>query len=114
MVITYGYALLNAGMTDTALGLESVYDTFGHLSSFVFLMGSIYMKAGMLEQAVTEFTRATTLPAGSTEGTNSYLAYYNLGVICECIGMIDEAKDYYKKCGSYPKAEDRLHALQVN
>lgn len=111
MVETYGYALMNAGQADTALGLESVYDTFCFHADFLFLMGLIYMNNGMFEQAVQEFLKASKLPDGSTEGTNSYLAYYNIGVIFECLEMYEEATEYYKKCGDYKKAKERLHIL---
>lgn len=111
MVETYGYALINSGQVDVALGLESVYDAFCHRAGFVFLMGTIYMHAGMLNEAVEQFLYATTLPQDETEGTNSYLAYYNLGVIYECSGLVDEARKYYKKCGAYTRAKDRLKAI---
>lgn len=111
MVETYGYALINAGQVQTALGLESVYDTFCHRSSFVFLMGNIYMNAGMLDAAIREFLNATALPADEVEGTNSYLAFYNIGVIYECAGLTEEAIKFYKKCGNYNRAKDRLKGL---
>ena len=44
-------------------------------------------------------------------GVNSYLADYNIGVIFECLGHVDEALEYYKRCLGYPKAEDRVKAL---
>lgn len=111
MVETYGYALINAGKAAVALGLESVYDAFGHHAEFVFLMGLVYMNNGLLEQAIQQFLKATTLPSENTKGTNSYLAYYNIGVIFECCGNPIEAAEYYKKCGNYSKAKDRLRAL---
>lgn len=112
MVETYGYALINSGQADTALGLESVYDVFGHRPGFVFLMGSIYMNVGMLNEAIEQFLRATTLPKDEIDGANSYLAYYNIGVIYECSGLLDDAKNYYNKCGNYDKAIQRLKQLK--
>lgn len=44
-------------------------------------------------------------------GANSYLAFYNMGVIYECCGMIDEAKEFYKKSGDYGPAVTRIKAL---
>lgn len=112
MVITYGYALINAGHAETALGLEAVYDTFCHLPDFVFMMGSVYMQNAMLDAAIGQFLKATSLPQGNTEGTNSYLAYYNIGVIYECCGQLEEASHYYHKCGNYSKAKQRLKLLK--
>lgn len=112
MVETYGYALINAGQADVARGLESVYDTFCHRPGFVFLMGTIYMNLGMLNEAVEQFLLAVTLPEDEVEGANSYLAYYNTGVIYECAGYPEEARKYYRQCGNYPKALQRLEALK--
>lgn len=111
MVETYGYALLNSGQADVALGLESVYDTFGGTADFVCLMGLIYMNNGLLDEAVAEFLRATSMPEGKVAGTNSYLPNYNIGVIYECAGHKEEARKYYKKCGTFEKARLRLREL---
>lgn len=111
MVETYGYALINSGQAQTALFFENIYDEFGNSADFQFLMGLIYMNNERFEEAVAEFLKA----AGHTEcrgqGTNSYLAYYNIGVIYECLGERDKAKLYYKKCGEYEKAKKRQQAL---
>lgn len=111
MVESYGYALINSGQAQVALGLESVYDTFCGRVGFVFMMGLVYMNVGMLQQAVNEFEKATHMPSGDTEGTNSYLAYYNIGVIFECLGDMQHAVQYYKKCGNYTRAKERLRQL---
>lgn len=104
MVETYGYALLNSGQADIALGLESVYDTFGGTADFVCLMGLIYMNNGLLDQAVAEFEKAATMPEGKVAGTSSYIPRYNIGVIYECIGDKKKALESYRKCGKYSKA----------
>ena len=113
MVETYGYALINNGQADVALGLEGVYDAFGHRPGFVFLMGTIYMNVGMLNEAIEQFLHATTLPADEVEGANSYLAYYNVGVIYECSGYLDDARKYYSMCKDYPKAKERLEHINL-
>lgn len=111
MVETYGYALLNSGQADVALGLESVYDTFGNAADFVCMMGLVYMNNGLIDQAAAEFQRATRMPEGRVAGVNSYMPNYNLGVIYECLGHTEEAKAYYRKCGNYEKARERLKQL---
>lgn len=111
MVETYGYALINSGQAEVALGLESVYEEFGASADFVFLMGSVYMNNGMLDEAVEQFLKAAQMPEGRVTGVNSYLAYFNVGVIYECAGYVKEAKNYYKKCGNYEKAKERLRKL---
>lgn len=111
MVETYGYALLNCGQAETALLLESVYEEFKSNADFQFLMGLVYMNNEHYDQAVDEFLKATTHEESRTTGVNSYLAYYNAGVIRECLGDTMQAKVFYKKCGSYEKARKQLAGL---
>ena len=108
MVETYGYAMLNCGKVQEALSYTSIYDVFGNSADFKFLMGLIYMKNAMFDEAVNEFQKAAEYKESRVEGTNSYLAYYNIGVIYECLGNIGKAQEYYKKCNGYSKAEERL------
>lgn len=113
MVETYGYALLNCGQAETALQLRGVYDEFGGSADFKFLMGLVYMNNELFEEAVREFEAAAECGEARTEGVNSYLAYYNAGVIRECLGDVEQASMYYGKCGNYGKAQQRLAALNV-
>lgn len=108
MVETYGYAMLNCGKVQEALSYTSIYDVFGNSADFKFLMGLIYMKNAMFDEAVNEFQKAAEYKESRVEGTNSYLAYYNIGVIYECLGNIGKAQEYYKKCNGYSKAVERL------
>lgn len=111
MVETYGYALLNCGQPETALLLESVYEEFGNSADFQFLMGLIYMNNEQFDHAIEEFLKATKHKDARAEGANSYLAYYNAGVIKECLGDTTQAIKYYQKCGAYEKAKHRLEIL---
>lgn len=56
------------------------------------------------EQAIDTFLKATMLPDSTVKGVNSYLAYYNIGVIYERIKKDREALHFYKICGNYEKA----------
>lgn len=111
MVETYGYTLLKLGRPQAALMLEGVYKEFGNSADFQFLMGLIYMNNEMFDKAVEEFIKAVRHDTARTAGANSYLAWYNAGVIRECLGDVQTARKYYKKCGSYEKAKMRLKAL---
>ena len=108
MVETYGYALLNCGQAEAALGFESIYEEFSNSADFQFLMGFIYMNNARFEDAVAEFLKATKHENCKTKGVNSYTAYYNVGVIYECLGKKDEAIFYYRKSGDYPPAVARI------
>ncbi len=111
MVESYGYTLLDLKRNRDALGLSSLYDTFAVRADFVFLMGLIYMNNGLFEEAVSEFQKSATMTEFSVEGVNTYLAYYNMGVILECTGRTKEARKAYKKCGGYAPAKKRLTML---
>lgn len=111
MVESYGYALLNSGKAEQALGFEGIYDAFSYSADFLFLMGLIYMRNARFEDAVREFSRAAEKKEAKTVGTNSYLAWYNTGVIYECLGKREEAISYYKKCGDYERAKERISGL---
>jgi hypothetical protein len=111
MVQSYGYALINSGQAETALQLEGVYDVFGNTADFHFLMGMIYMNNARYGDAVAEFQKATAFASAGTIGANSYLAFYNIGVIYECLGQPDEARHYYEKCKTYEPAAKRMAEL---
>ena len=111
MVETYGYALINSGQAETALFFENIYEEFGNSADFQFLMGLIYMNNARFEEAVREFLKAVKHKTCRNQGTNSYAAYYNIGVIYECLGESDKAREYYWKCGDYELARKRLEVL---
>lgn len=111
LVESYGYTLIDLDRAGEALSLYGVYDTFCTRADFVFMLGVANMQTGQIEQAITEFKKAVTISSHCIEGTNSYSAYYNLGVIYECMGDAKTAKTYYQKCGDYESAKIRLSAL---
>ena len=111
MVESYGYCLLELKQIEQALLLQNIYDEFSKRADFVFLMGHIYMNAGMFQSAIDEFKKATTIQSYATLGTNSYLAWYNAGVIYEVLGNTAEALKCYKECGTYEKAQERIRLL---
>lgn len=112
MVETYGYALINDGQAETAMFFENIYVEFGDSADFQFLMGLIYMNNARFDEAIQEFLKAAEHRECRNQGVNSYRAYYNIGVIYECLGEMSQAMDYYKKCGKYRPAEKRLEKLK--
>ena len=113
MVETYGYALINSGQAATALFFENIYEEFGDSADFKCLMGLIYMNNEMFNEAVAEFLKATEYKTCRNVGANSYLPYYNAGVIYECCGMLKEANEFYEKCGNYAPAVVRIKELKA-
>lgn len=112
MVVSYGHSMLNLKKYQEALSFESIYDAFSSYADFVFLMGLIYMNNALFDEAIAQFLQATKLQEYAVEGVNSYLAYYNIGVIYECAGMPDDAVKYYKMCGDYGTAKEGLKRVQ--
>lgn len=95
MIETYGYALIENNQADKAMCLEGVYEEFSRNADFQFLMGLIYMKNALFNEAIEEFKKATTHKEAKCLGVNSYLAYHNIAVIYECTGNKEEAEKYY-------------------
>jgi glycosyltransferase involved in cell wall biosynthesis len=112
MVESYGYALINSKQYETALQLLNVYDEFSASTDFVYLAGLIYMNNAMFDASIREFRKAAGRKECKMDGVNSYLANYNIGIINECLGKIEEAKEYYKKCGDYKLAKNRLEQMR--
>lgn len=111
MVETYGYALINSNQTQTALFFENIYEEFGDTADFQFLMGLIYMNNARFSDAIEEFLKAAGHKDAKTSGVNSYAAWYNVGVIYECMGDLKRAEKYYELCGAYAPAKERLKRL---
>ncbi|BBF45212.1 glycosyl transferase, family 2 [Lachnospiraceae bacterium KM106-2] len=108
MVESYGYALINAGQYEKALGLTGIYDAFAHSSDFVFMIALVLMNNADFAGALQQFEIATKMKNAKVDGINGFLAYYNMGVIKECLGDTATAQKYYKKCGNYEPAKQRL------
>lgn len=111
LVDSYGYAMLNSGRAAEAIGYEGIYKEFGKYADFQFLMGLIYMNNEQYDNAVREFLKASEQKECRMKGVNSFLAYYNIGVIYECLGDKKRAVEYYQKCGEYKQAKIRLEEM---
>jgi hypothetical protein len=65
----------------------------------------------MLVEAVECYESCIGADAIDYSGITSFLSYYNIGVILECIGMIEDAVQMYENCGAYEPAAARLAEL---
>lgn len=111
MVIAYGYNLLHLERYQEALQYQNIYVEFATSADFVCLMGLIYLRNGMVVQAMKEFLYATTFDTSKTEGANSFIPTYNMGCINEVLGETKVAISLYKKCGNFQPALNRLKEL---
>lgn len=108
----YGYCLINTKQFADALMLEAVYDDFKGDADYLFVLGLIYMNNAQFSKAIENFLSATKLPSSVVDGVNSYSAFYNVGVILECLGDKTNAISYYEKAGDYAPA--RAESSGVN
>ncbi|MDR3560138.1 MAG: glycosyltransferase [Negativicutes bacterium] len=113
LVESYGYALLNNGQYDEALKLGKYAQYYPNSPDFCFLLGLVYMNMAFFDLAVEKFHQCISPQEGKIKGINSYLATYNIAVIYECLGHFGQAMDYYKRCGDYKPAKQRLSLLQT-
>ncbi len=111
MVIGYGYALLHLNRAEEALGLGSVYDAFASSADFLTLMGLIYLRNEQYVKAMLEFVKALSCENAHVVGANSFIPSYNLGLINEMMGEKEMALAYYRKCGEFPMALEKIEEL---
>jgi len=98
------YALRALGRSDEALGvLEPLAERFGSRPDTVFLLALLALDLGRLEEAEAGFRRCLTLgrgsagPAESCPSAAREAPAFNLGVMRECVGLPDEAADWYRR-----------------
>lgn len=112
LIESYGYTLINLKKYKEALVLKKYKEFYNSKSDFNFILGLIYMNNAMFKDSVIKFIECQNNKECKIEGVNSYLANYNIGVIYECLGFISEAVKYYKKCGNYGMAINRLRSIK--
>lgn len=111
MIIAYANSLLHTGRKEEALQLHAVYDAFATTSDFFCCMGQIYMANGQYVKAMMEFVKAIHCPIARENGTNTFIPTYNIGLINEMMGNIEEALVHYKNCGDFPMAVEKVKEL---
>lgn len=108
IVNLYGYCLIHTKRFADALMLEAVYDDFKNDADYLFVLGLIYMNNAQFSRAIETFLAATQIPTCVVDGVNSYSAFYNVGVILECLGDLENAIIYYEKSGDYAPAHEGI------
>ena len=114
MAVTYINAMTHTGRAQEAVAFfEPHYNDFASSASFYNSMGVAYLNSNQPLKAMMEFIKATQCPVIHDDGSNTYLPYYNMGLVNEILGNTTSAIDFYKKCGDYSLAKERLHELGV-
>ncbi len=113
LVECLGYALINSGRFKEALEINAYKKFYFNKESFRFLLAHIYQNNGFLPEAVELFESCISEKHDDSDlkGIKSFLSYYNIGVILECVGMKEDAARIYLKCGDFEKAQKRLAEL---
>jgi len=106
----YGYSLINTGQYEKALEHISRYiEHYSVKPEFRFLLAHVFQNNGMFQEAVECYESCIGADIyDDNRGITSFLSYYNIGVILECVGMVDDAIVMYKNCGDYEPAKLRL------
>lgn len=111
LVESYGYALINTQQFEKSMTIKQYESYYKRSADFKFLIGLIMMNNGFFEESISYFKSCLKLDEGNLEGVTSYLANYNIGVVLEGLGKMDEALNHYFKCGSYALAVNRISTL---
>lgn len=116
MAVAFINAMTHTGRSDEALEIfEPIAHLFAGTADFHCSMGNIYLNQDepQLLKAMMEYVRALQAPNHREEGSNTYIPYYNIGLVNEMTGKIDAAIDFYRKSAAYdyPVAAERLIAL---
>ena len=94
---------------------EPIYGKFANDASFLCNMGLVYLNNDQPLKAMMEFVKATQSHSAEVEGANTFIAYYNIGLINENLGKLPEGIAFYKRSAAYgyPLAINRLRELGV-
>lgn len=91
------------------------YDFFAGDSGFLCALGAAYLRLNQPMKAMMEYVKALQCSASREEGCNTYIPYYNIGIINEMLGDMASAVSFYQRAAAYGYnlAIERLEALGV-
>ncbi|WP_257981575.1 tetratricopeptide repeat-containing glycosyltransferase family 2 protein [Pectobacterium brasiliense] len=104
LIECYGYCLIKTAQYEKSLDILQ-YEKQNPSTDFIFLKALILMNNSNFQGALDNFQQCIRMPPGRKTGVNSYKANHNIAVILECHNMLDEAVEFYKKCGNYAPAQ---------
>ena len=119
LVETGAYALRALGRSEEALRLiEDIAPRFPGRPDTCFLRALLAMDLGRLDEAEQGFRRCLALEAGLASGGETspsaatYAPAYNLGMMCEVLGLLEEARAWYERALAYlPSHEASIAGL---
>lgn len=94
---------------------EPIYEHFSGDANFYCSMGNIYLNLDPPQplKAMGEYIKALQCPDAREEGANSFLPYYNIGLVNEMLGSEASALTFYQKAADlgFVPAIERLSVL---
>lgn len=117
MATAYINAMNHTGRSAEAqLFFEPVYGHFSGDANFYCSMGNIYLNLDPPQplKAMAEYVKALQCPTAREEGANSFLPYYNIGLVNEMLGSQDSALSFYRRAADlgFSPAVERLSTLE--
>ena len=114
LIYYYGITLINAGLSNVALGLEGIYEEFKNVPEYIYMMGLIYASNGLFAKALTMLGKVVNMKEEChiTTGVTSYVGYFQLGNVCHHLKKDDLAKVYLEKAGDYAPAKKLLDSIK--
>lgn len=112
LMISLGQVMLQLEKYEEALQLlDEQYDSLREYADFLCFAGNLYIKCGMLVEAVSMYQEALAANRVMIEGSNSLLPNYNLGCIYEAFGDEEKALHCFDMAKDKPEALERFTQL---
>ncbi|MDE7197449.1 MAG: glycosyltransferase family 2 protein [Lachnospiraceae bacterium] len=100
---------------EAQLFFEPVYEHFAGDANFYCSMGNVYLNLDPPQplKAMAEYIKALQCPDAREEGANSFIPYYNIGLVNEMLGNAGSALTFYQKAADlgFVPATEKLSAL---
>ncbi len=118
MAVTFINAMTHTGRSEEALEIfEPLYSHFASNADFYCSMGNIYLNLREPQplKAMMEYVKASQCPECRENGANTYISYYNMGLVNEMLNNTPAAITFYEKSAAYgyTLAQERLASLGV-
>ena len=117
MATAYINAMNHTNRSEEALRFfKPLYQHFAGDANFYCSMGNIYLNLDppQLLKAMAEYVQALQCPNAREEGANSFIPYYNIGLVNEMLGNQASALTFYQKAADlgFVPAIERLEELE--
>lgn len=116
MATAYINAMNHTGRSEEAQTFfEPLYGHFSGDANFYCSMGNVYLNLDPPQplKAMAEYIKALQCPDAREKGANSFIPYYNIGLVNEMLGSRDSALGFYQKAADlgFSPAIERLSDL---